>query len=75
MSKLRLQQIIEHLAKASNTTPEKVQYEMLLAMEAGQGSHDPAVQARWRAIPRKGDKLTLEEFIAYVANEISPFLS
>lgn len=69
MNKHRLQSIIEQIAIASNMTPEDVRNEMLLAMEAGQSSHDPIIQARWSAIPRKGDKLTLEEFIDYVAHE------
>ncbi len=30
-------------------------------------SKDPIIRARWERIPRKGEKPTLEEFLAYMS--------
>lgn len=65
MDSQRLNEILRNIAAEYNTTIEDVRTEMLLAMKEGQQSTDPAVQARWNAIPRTGKELSLEEFIAY----------
>ena len=59
--------IIKKIAKQQHTTPERIRKEMEKAMEEAKRSQDPAVQARWAAIPRKGTDVTLEEFLTYVA--------
>lgn len=60
--------IIKMIVKQHHTTPEQVQREMEAAMEEAKTSHDPAVQARWNAIPHKGEDVTLEELINYIAS-------
>ena len=70
MRRQKLEQILEQIAKANNTTPKEVRREMQLAMEAGLASNDPAIQARWAAIPRKGGRLTLEEFLEYLIQRL-----
>lgn len=31
---------------------------------------DPTVQAAWKKIPHKGEAVTLEEFLEYIASQI-----
>lgn len=71
MKRHALELIIQQIANSHHTTPENVRHEMQLAMEEGQKSADPSIQAMWNAIPRKGKKLTLEEFISYLATQIT----
>ena len=61
-----LRRILEKVAQREHTTVAQVRKEIIETMEEGQRSPDPAVQAAWAAIPRKGEKLTLEEFVAYL---------
>ena len=70
MADQKMQEILKKLALQYNSTPEEVHKEMEIAIEAGQCSTDPAVQAMWRSIPRKGEKLTVKEFIEYAAAAI-----
>ena len=64
---MTLNKIIKQIAKENHTTPEKIRREMEAAIEAGKRSSDPAVQARWAAIPHKGAEVTLEDVIYYIA--------
>ena len=65
MNKQKLERVLEQITREDHTTPEAVRREMQLALDAGQANKDPAVQARWRQIPHKGEKVTLEEFMEY----------
>lgn len=60
--------IIKKIAKQHHTTPEQVRREMEAAMEEAKRSHDPAVLAHWNAIPHKGEDVTPEELITYIAS-------
>ena len=64
---MKLNRIIERIAEAYNTTPEDIRREMEASMETAQRSTDPAVQERWAAIPHKGEILTPDELIDYIA--------
>ncbi len=66
-----LELIIQQIADSHHITPEYVRKEMQLAMEEGQKGEDPGVQAMRHAIPRKGKKLTREEFVAYLATQLA----
>ena len=70
MKDQKLEKVLRSIAKEHHTTPEKVRQEMQLAMEMGMASTDPMVRARWAMIPKKGETLTLEEFVAYLAAEL-----
>ena len=59
--------ILKQLARKNHTTPGHIRQEMQFAMDMAMASPDPAVQARWTAVPRKGEKPTLEEFVSYMA--------
>ena len=67
MESPKFKHILEIIAYQHNTSVDEVRKEMQSALEEGQQSNDPAVQALWASIPRKGAELTLEEFVAYVA--------
>lgn len=54
MDNERFALILEIIAKNNRTSAEKVRTEMQLAMEAGQNSTDPTVQAKWGPYQRKG---------------------
>ena len=60
----KLDKVLASIATEHHTTVQEVRREMEYAMHVGQSN--PAVQAQWNSIPRKGDKLTLEEFIDYI---------
>ena len=68
MLDMKFEDILAQIAKKNHTTPEVVRTEMQNAMDMAMQSLDPAVQARWAAIPRRGDKPTLEEFVCYLAS-------
>ena len=65
MDSQKLKNKIKNIAIEYHTTIDDVRTEMLIAIKEAQQSTDPAVQARWNAIPRNGEELSLEEFIAY----------
>ena len=65
MNPAKIDEILVLIAAQERISVEEVRNEMLQAMKEGQQSTDPAVQARWAAIPKKGDELTPEELIAY----------
>ena len=67
---MTIEKIIKKIARQHHTTPELVRKEMELAMREAQRSPDPLVQARWASIPHKGEELTLEEFISYIASTL-----
>ena len=71
MKRKKFDQILQRIANENHTTVREVRREMELAMQAGQANPDPAVQAMWNSIPRKGHRLTLEEFVAYLAKKAS----
>ena len=62
----KLDKVLASIATEHHTTVQEVRREMEYAMYVGQSNPDPAVPAQWNSIPRKGDKLTLEEFIDYI---------
>ena len=70
MESLKFQRMLEQIARRHNTTVEEVRCQMQLSMDEAQKCSDPAVQARWNAIPRKGAQLTLEEFVDYMAQQV-----
>lgn len=75
MKKQEFEAVLSQVAKECRTTPEQVRMEMQRAMDAARQNPDPAIQAKWAAIPRKGDEVTLEELMEYVALRVSFFFS
>lgn len=62
--------VLRIIALRNGTTKEKVREEMQIAMEEGMKCPDPIVQQRWAQIPRRGERLTLEEFMEYLLTKI-----
>lgn len=67
MKRDKFDTILEQIAKKEHTTKAHVRQEMQKAMDLAMASPDPVIQARWARIPKAGEKLTLEEFVAYVS--------
>ena len=61
---------IRIIAMKNGVTVEEVRKQIKLAMLAGLCSQDPAVQARWKKVPCKGEVPTPEELIAYIATHV-----
>lgn len=60
------ERILREIAKANHITVEKMQQEMLVAMEQGRSNPDPAVQQRWAQILPQNEELTLGEFLDFL---------
>ena len=71
MKDIKFEIILREIARKHHTTPNEVRREMQLAMDAALACDDPKIQAKWAAIPKKGGKITLEEFVAYMASRMS----
>ncbi|MBO7184181.1 MAG: sporulation initiation factor Spo0A [Oscillospiraceae bacterium] len=69
MSNNKFEEILIQIAKKNHSTPENVRKEMQYAMDMAMASSDPAVQARWATVPRKGERPTLEEFVCYMVSK------
>ena len=54
----------------NNTTPEEVNSEMQIAIEAAFMSKDPKVQKEWAKIPFKGERPTPEDVIPYLVSQL-----
>lgn len=70
MKKTNFETILEQIARSEHTSKAHVRKEMQKAMDLAMASNDPLVQARWARIPKSGDKLTLEEFVEYMATQV-----
>ena len=64
---LNAEKAIRTIAMREGVTVEEVRAQMHLATLAGLCSKDPAVQARWKVVPCKGEVPTPEELVAYLA--------
>lgn len=70
MKDIKFEAVLKRIAKEHHTTVANVRREMQSAMDMAMASQDPLVQAKWAAIPKKGEKLMLEEFVAYLAKRM-----
>lgn len=75
MRNQEFERVLERIAMDNHTTIEEVRKEMIIAMKDGQSCPDPVVRARWARIPKKGNELTLEEFVEFLLNETKRSLS
>ena len=60
---------IKKLARQKGISVWKVRAEIEFAIERGMASPNPAVQARWARIPKKWERPTSEEVIAFMAEQ------
>lgn len=66
---MRAANAIRETARRNHVSEKEVREEMELCIRLGQTSPDPAVRARWDAIPRRGKTLTVEELVDYLAKK------
>ncbi len=58
---------IQAVARQHGVSVETVCHEIEVAIAAARENTDPKVQEFWNSVPRKGETLTPEEVIAYIA--------
>ena len=63
------EKILEQIASINHIAPSRLRERMQLALESALENPDPAVQAMWAAVPKQGDKPTLEEFMDYLIDK------
>ena len=66
MKKTAFEQILDQIACANQVSSGEVREKMRIAMAAALENPDPAVQAMWNSVPKKGRSPTLEEFMDYL---------
>lgn len=69
MKKTVFEQILEQIATANQVSAGEVREKMQIAMSAALRNPDPAVQAMWNSIPKKGQTPTLDEFMEYLVEK------
>ena len=74
MEKNGFDQILAQIAAAKNSTPVEVRRRMEAAMASALQNPDPMIQQMWDSIPRKGARVTLDEFMEYLIaqNQLLP---
>lgn len=70
MNKINAEAAIRKIALREGITVEEVRTEMKKAMLIGLCSQDPAIRAKWKKIPCKGDIPTPEELIVYMVQHV-----
>ena len=70
MIKKEVEQILRQIAEKHRISAETVRSEIIIAMEEAQKNADPQVQSTWASIPRKGESITIEEFLVHMRNQI-----
>ncbi len=66
MGKTQFEQILDQIASVNGISATQVRENLRTAMTSALDSPNPAVQAMWESIPRKGRHPTLEEFMDYL---------
>lgn len=66
MHNTAFERILQQIACANQVTSAEIREQMQLAMDAAMANPDPAVQAMWNSIPKRGARPTLDEFMDYL---------
>ena len=66
MQKTSFDLILDQIASADRITSMEVRERLRMAMASALKDPNPAVQAMWNSVPKKGDTPTLEEFMDYL---------
>lgn len=62
-------EIIKKIAIENKTSVEEIIKELEQTIDDAMQNPDPSIRKKWENIPRKGDKPTPAEFIAYISRE------
>ena len=63
--------IIRQIAKKHGVTPAEVKREMQLAIKEAMQSTDPVAREHWNILSPNGKDPTIEQFLTYIAKQIS----
>ncbi len=66
MQKTEFEKILDQISSASQIPLPEIREKMQQAMSTALKNPDPAVQAMWNRVPKKGTEPTLEEFMDYL---------
>lgn len=69
MNLKKAKEAIQQTAVKNGVSIAEVRNEMKKAIKIGLTNKDSKVQARWKAIPHRGEEPTPEELITYLAKE------
>ncbi len=72
MAKNKFQNMLREVARREGISVRQAYKLMQETINAGQQNPNPIIQARWQAIPHKGERVTLEEFFEYI-DKIGPY--
>jgi len=70
MANKKIESALRKIAKNNGVSEAEVRREIELAIEDARENPDPGIQAFWKGVPRKGDKPTVEDVIAHIAETI-----
>ncbi len=63
--------VIAMIAQKENTTPAQVRAQLNATISAGMNAADPETRAKWSKCPCRGTCPTPEEYLLWVAHQIS----
>ncbi len=66
MNARKIRESLQKIADNNGVSVEEVRRDIADAIDAARENPDPKVQAFWASVPRKGEKPTPEEVIAYI---------
>jgi len=67
---MKVNRVLAEIALKNGVSVAEVRKEIQAALDEGMKNPDPKVQAYWNSIPRRSEKPTLEEIVAYLANDV-----
>ncbi|TEB05603.1 hypothetical protein Psch_02644 [Pelotomaculum schinkii] len=70
MDTAKAKRALKKLAKQKGISEKEVRREIEIAIEEAMKSPELQAQAFWKSIPHKGEQLTPEEVIAYIADMV-----
>ncbi len=66
MQKSKFDAMLRDVARFEGVSVKEAYQLLQETINAAQQNPDPMVQLRWKKIPHKGDRVTVEEFFAYM---------
>ena len=72
MQNRKFNKMLQDVAKFEGISVEQAYKKLQDTINAAQNDSDPIIQARWKDIPHKGERVTVEEFFAYM-DKLGPY--
>ena len=67
MAQDNFDEMLELVAKAYDSTPERILEKISLTLAEGQQNSATTARGLWASVPHAGSELTLHDFVAYLA--------